>query len=220
MADAEQAAGRPLGELRLRGPAAAAGGAQAAGPALPAGPIKIQLAANWLVCKELCIPESGEFTLELPQGQAIAGQAAAFAQARQQLPQALQAQVAARVDGETLAVEVQGLPAAWQGQPVSYFAGEGGVIDHAQPETSQWDGATLKLKLALSPQRSESPDPLSAVLRVGEEAAELRFALQGGWPTAAAAVAAPALQPAQPPPPPPAPASCSACCSPLPAACC
>jgi len=165
---------------------------------LPPGPVKVQLAANWLVCKELCIPESGEFTLELPQGQAISGQAAAFEQSRQQQPQALQAAVSARVDGDALLLRVQGLPSAWQGQAVSYFAGDAGVIDHAQPEQASWDGATLQLKVALSPQRSESPDPVSALLRVGDEAGELRFAVQGGWP-ATTEVATPALQTAPPP---------------------
>jgi thiol:disulfide interchange protein DsbD len=169
--------------------------------ALPAGAIKIQLAANWLVCKELCIPESGEFTLELPQGQALTGQAAAFDLARQQQPQALQAMVAARVDGEALAIEVKGLPAAWLGQPVSYFAGDAGVVDHAQAEQGSWQGDTLKLRVALSPQRSESPAQLNAVLRVGEETGELNFALQGGWGDGGTATAAPApaLQPAQAP---------------------
>ncbi len=167
---------------------------------LPAGPLKIQLAANWLVCKELCIPESGEFTLELPQGQALSGQAAAFEMARQQLPATPALKTTARLDGEALAIEIEGLPAAWQGQPVSYFAGEGGVIDHAQPEQSDWQGGRLRLQVPLSPQRSESPDPLSAVLRVGDEAVALSFPLQGGWDGAAAASAAPtpALQPPQP----------------------
>ncbi len=164
---------------------------------LPAGPLKIQLAANWLVCKELCIPESGEFQLELPQGSPLTAQAAAFELARQQQPAALPATVSARVDGEALAIEVRGLPASWRGQAVSYFAGDAGVIDHAQAEQSSWQGDTLQLRVALSPQRSESPAQLHAVLRAGEQTGELNFALQGGWGDAAtaAAVPAPALQP-------------------------
>jgi DsbC/DsbD-like thiol-disulfide interchange protein len=31
-------------------------------------PVRIEAKANWLVCKEVCIPESGDFTLTLPAG--------------------------------------------------------------------------------------------------------------------------------------------------------
>lgn len=37
-------------------------------PGRTAGPIRIIAHANWLVCNEICVPEEGEFALELPPG--------------------------------------------------------------------------------------------------------------------------------------------------------
>jgi DsbC/DsbD-like thiol-disulfide interchange protein/cytochrome c biogenesis protein CcdA len=34
----------------------------------PDGPLTLKAHANWLVCKEVCVPEEGEFTLSLPAG--------------------------------------------------------------------------------------------------------------------------------------------------------
>lgn len=156
---------------------------------LPAGPLNLKLSANWLVCKELCIPESGEFTLSLPQGGPLNAHQALFRAAQAAQPPALKAQLVAQLDasGTKLQIEASGLPTAWQGQAVEYFAGEGGVIDHAQPEQVQWQGERLQLLIPLSPQRSESPAQLSAVLKVGAESGAIAFPLQGGWARAAAA---------------------------------
>ena len=178
---------------------------------LPAGPLKIQLRADWLVCKDVCIPEFGEFELKLPQGGALNSHAARFEEARAAEPQALaQTEVRAQVEGQTLALQLRGLPAAWQGQKVEFFGTEAGVYDHAQPEQVGWSGDTLMLRVALSEQRSESPETLGAVLRAGDQAGALSFKLEGGWGSAAAAPAvvshsapaapaAPAPVPAAPP---------------------
>ncbi|MFY9511068.1 MAG: protein-disulfide reductase DsbD domain-containing protein, partial [Rubrivivax sp.] len=59
--------------------------------AVPAGfsgsQFDVKLQADWLVCKEVCIPESGSFSLSLPAQAATAGHAALFAAARAALPQ-------------------------------------------------------------------------------------------------------------------------------------
>ncbi|MBN8504349.1 MAG: thioredoxin family protein [Burkholderiales bacterium] len=166
---------------------------------LPPGPLAVKLSANWLVCEEQCIPEQGEYALRLPQGQAVNAHAARFEAALAQEPRPLSAQVAARVDGQHLVLQVSGLPAEWkarQNQPVQYFAQDAGVIDHAQAEQAQWQGDTLQLRVALSPQRSESPAQLGAVLRQGEHTGSLQFALAGGWnPTAGTAAPAGAANP-------------------------
>ena len=166
--------------------------------ALPAGPIKIQLAANWLVCKELCIPESGEFTLELPQGQAIAGQAARLSQARQQLPQACRLRPGARRRRD---------PGHRGARPARRLAGPAGQLlrrrgrrHRPRPARNQasWEGEHAEAARRPEPAAQREPDPVSAVLRVGEQTGELRFALQGGWPTAAGApLLRRALQPAR-----------------------
>ncbi|MBH9579382.1 thioredoxin family protein [Inhella sp. 1Y17] len=176
---------------------------------LPAGPLKLGLLAEWLVCKEVCIPERGEFSVELPQGQPLNDHAAAFKAALAAEPQPLPGvKVQARQAAEALQLEIDGLPAGWRGQGIEAFGADAGVYDHARPEQANWQGERLSLALPLSPQRGESPAELEVVLRAGEQTGSLRFALQGGWqanaPEAAAAPVqhlgggAPASPPAQP----------------------
>ncbi len=165
------------------------------GPEFKGGSLKLQMMADWLVCKEVCIPESGEFALDLPAAAATAGHAAQFERARAGLPQALQARIAAAVEGQQLALRIDGLPAAWRGRELQAFPEEAGVFDHAAAPTLQWEGEVLKLRLPLSAQRSESPPALQLVLRpAGEPGARLAYAV-AAWPAGVAAAPAPALQP-------------------------
>ncbi|HSI58457.1 MAG TPA: thioredoxin family protein [Ideonella sp.] len=166
----------------------------------------VALMANWLVCKEICIPESGEFKLRIPVEAATAGNAALFEKTRTTLPQpAPAAKTQARIDGDAVALEVQGLPASLQGKPVAFFAEDAGVIDHAAVPQQQWAGDKLTMRVPLSAQRSESPATMHAVLTVPGQAAGVELAIPvSGWPAVAvgAAVAAPALGDASVTPPP------------------
>ncbi|MFO1251392.1 MAG: protein-disulfide reductase DsbD family protein [Inhella sp.] len=158
---------------------------------LPAGAVKLGVQAEWLVCKDVCIPERGEFQLELPQGQALNDHAFAFKSALAAEPRALPGvQVQARQAADALQLDIQGLPAAWRGQKVEAFGADAGVYDHARPEQASWQGERLSLMLPLSPQQAETPAELDLVLRAGEQTGSLRFALQGGWQANPAAAAA------------------------------
>jgi thiol:disulfide interchange protein len=163
--------------------------------------LAVSLRAEWLVCREVCIPQSGEFTLHVPAATPSVAHAAVFAQARESMPQTAAADVRARVDAQVLALDVGGLAPGWVGKPVAFFAEQAGVIDHAGAVEQRWDGERLRLRVPLSAQRSESPQTLHAVLTVpGERAgAALRFAVDGGWP--APGQAAPATQPGAVSPP-------------------
>jgi len=163
--------------------------------------LKVKLHADWLVCREVCIPESGDFSLSLPTAAATAGDAALFEQARAAQPQALAGQVAAKLEGgnKTLVLNIDGLPAAWRGRELQAFPEEAGVFDHAAAPTQQWQGERLQLALPVSEQRSESPTQLHVVLRpAGEPAVRVGYALAGAWPATAGAAPAPALQPVTP----------------------
>jgi thiol:disulfide interchange protein/DsbC/DsbD-like thiol-disulfide interchange protein len=152
--------------------------------------LDIGLRADWLVCKEVCIPESGEFRLKLPVQAATAVHAALFEQALARRPVALAGvKTEARIDGQAIALTVAGLPAAWRGQGVDYFAADAGVIEHAAKAEQRWDGDRLVLRVPLSAQRSESPPALQAVLTLPDDPAgvHIGYALAGGWPATAPA---------------------------------
>ena len=173
-----------------------------------AAALDVKLHAQWLVCKDQCIPQSGDFALSIASGAGVPAHmahASAFANARVALPRAsagVDAQ--ARIEGQALLFEASSLPAAWPGRAIEFFAVDGGVIEHAAPLEQRWDGARLHLRVPLSAQRSESPDPMHAVLVARGDAAgqAVQFAVQGGWPAIGAAlppspsVAAPGPAPA------------------------
>ncbi len=100
----------------------------------------------------------------------------------------------ARVDGEVLAVEVDGLPAAVHGRTLRFFPELGGVVDPAAPVEQRWDGARWSARVPLSPQRSESPEALAIVLadaaRPGGWRVEVPVA--GPWPGPGAPAPVPA----------------------------
>jgi thiol:disulfide interchange protein/DsbC/DsbD-like thiol-disulfide interchange protein len=182
-----------------------------------ASALDVKLRADWLVCKDVCIPEGGDFVLRVPAQAATVGHAALFDAARAAQP-AERAGVAAQArvlaDAQTLLLRVSGLPAAWQGRELQWFPEEAGVIENAAPRSARWDGAAWEVSTPLAAQRSESPAHMHAVLTTAGEAAGVRvgFAVAGPWPAPAAAPAA-AAQAAAPTPagqavapaPPPAP---------------
>ncbi|HSM22441.1 MAG TPA: thioredoxin family protein [Rubrivivax sp.] len=155
-----------------------------AGPTLP-----VRLRAEWLVCREVCIPESGEFALELPADAASAAHGALFAAARAALPQPVPgAEAAAEVQGGALQVRVAGLPAAWVGRPVAFLPEQEGVIANAAPVRGEWRDGAWSAAVPLDAQRSASPERMAVVLTTPGTAAGLRVevAVQGPWPVVAA----------------------------------
>jgi thiol:disulfide interchange protein DsbD len=162
--------------------------------------LTVKLAAEWLVCKDVCIPESGEFTLTLPVQAATAGHAALFEAARAARPQDVAgARAEAALEGTDLVVRVAGLPAAWQGRELAFLPETPGVIvNAARPQTAWADGAWTA-RVPVDPMRSESPTTMPVVLTSDGEPAGLRVAVAvtTPWPALAAVPPAPALGNAQ-----------------------
>jgi thiol:disulfide interchange protein/DsbC/DsbD-like thiol-disulfide interchange protein len=151
--------------------------------------LKIGLHAEWLVCKEICLPESGDFDITVPAKAPAPAHGALFSATRAATPVALEgASATAQVDGQAIAVAVRGLPAVPQGE-VQYFAEDLGVIDYAAKVDQHWTDGTLRLRVPLSPQRSESPTVLKAVLVAPGQPAgwTLSIPVEGPWPAIGAA---------------------------------
>ena len=157
--------------------------------------LSMKLRADWLVCKEVCIPESGEFTLTLPAATASTEHQDKFAATLARVPRAqMQAVAKGRVEAQTLVIEVSGLAAVDQGKSYVFFPETGGVIEPAAPIQQWWNGSTWTARVPLSTQRSESPSQMQAVLVAGAATGiQLRMNIDGPWPGAlpAAASAAP-----------------------------
>ena len=151
--------------------------------------LDVKLRADWLVCKDVCIPEGGDFTLRVPVQAATAGNAALFETARMAVPKpAVGSQSSATVVDATLVLKVSGLPVAWQGKVLSYFPETTGVINNAAKPESRWDGGTWTARVPLDPQRSASPAAMPSVLVADgvPTGVLVQVAVEGAWPAAAA----------------------------------
>ncbi|MDE2415120.1 MAG: thioredoxin family protein [Comamonadaceae bacterium] len=170
-------------------------------PAFNPGPlareVTLRLKASWLVCRQECIPEDGEFTLQLPIAGTTALNAAAFDAAAKAHPAPLPTQdgSGARVEGGALLLRVAGLPAALQGKALEVFPETTGVVETAATPTQQWEGAVWTARVPLSRERSEGPEPLPMVLAHGGQGWRVELPVAGGWPAVAAPVGmSPALE--------------------------
>jgi thiol:disulfide interchange protein len=149
--------------------------------------LNVKLSAQWLVCKDVCIPQQGEFALRVPAKATTAAHAALFNAAWDAQPKdAAEAKVSAELvdDAKILRVAIGGLPAALQGKELSFFAEAAGVIDHAAKIKGTWDGNTWRADVPISPQRFESPQKMHAVLTAPGQAAGTRVDMKiaGAWP--------------------------------------
>jgi thiol:disulfide interchange protein DsbD len=169
----------------------------------------IRLRASWLVCRKECIPEEGEFTLQLPIRSTTALHAAAFEAAAKAQPRPVmagtsgiipdsQAQLA---DGNALQVSVQGLPTALRGKALDLFPETPEVIDNAAQWSQSWNGSVWTARIPLAAQRSNSPNVMPVVLAVQDsghgarEGYRAELKVLGTWPPAASmATVSPALE--------------------------
>ena len=174
-------------------------------PAAPGNAIEIKLKANWLVCRQECIPEEGEFALKLPMNGSNAINSAAFQAALAARPLAMASAALAdssiQIDGSKIKLTVRGLPAALRGKTLDFFPETPEVIETAANWTQGWSGEAWNAQVPLSPQRSSAPSVMPVVLAAGGQGYRAELKVQGNWPAAGAtapAITAPPA-PAQPP---------------------
>jgi thiol:disulfide interchange protein len=169
--------------------------------------LEVKLRADWLVCEEICIPETGEFSLRIPASTPVITNAGRFDAAAALVPLELaQAVVTGRIDGQVLVVDIDHLPPDFLHKDLQFFAEIGGVIDHAAAAAQQWTGDHWTARVPLSAQRSESPAVMPVVLVVPGEARGARVQVPiTEW----SAVASPAVSPSDAAPAVAAPATAS-----------
>ena len=159
-----------------------------------AAPLELRLKAVWLVCHKECIPEEGEFALRLPAQGSTALHAGDFAAAFAAQPVPLDAPAAAGIEGDTLALRVEGLPPSTRGQTLGFYPETPDLIHTAAVAgtdwTQAWDGAAWTARVPLAAQRSASPDALPIVLTLPEAARpagqpwawRAEASVRGSWP--------------------------------------
>ncbi|HMN56124.1 MAG TPA: thioredoxin family protein, partial [Ottowia sp.] len=165
----------------------------------------IGLKASWLVCRQECIPQEGEFALRLPLRSSTALDGAAFEAALKSQPAELTGAQQVQVAGERLQVRISGLPEAVRGQALELFPETPNILltaatrgDAPGPRswTQRWDGAVWTADVPLSPDRADSPADLPLVLVTDDgQGWRADATVSGAWPAPAPVAAmSPALE--------------------------
>ncbi len=151
--------------------------------ARPGQTITLKGKATFLVCEEICIPESADLTLDLPVVAAPApadprwGPVVQKALAQAPKPAGLTAAFAKDAAGLKLAVVGGPLKGA-DVADAYFFPYSGGAIDHAKPQPIERgpEGLTLTLPPGVDFQAGEGPAEMAGVLTLGDAAYELTAA--------------------------------------------
>jgi thiol:disulfide interchange protein/DsbC/DsbD-like thiol-disulfide interchange protein len=146
----------------------------------PAGPLAVGLHAEWLVCAKVCVPESGDFRLDLPAGNgAPSAEAALFTAAAARLPRASPWAATIAPDGTLTISGLRGVREAY------FFADVPDAIAAAAAQTPRATADGLRLALHRGP-AFEAGAPLAGVLALsdgGESQTFLRIeAMPGAAP--------------------------------------
>ncbi len=196
----------PIGDLANYGyedavllPVAVTVGAQP--PGTPE--VEVKLHASWLVCRQECIPQEGDFVLRLPLRSSYAAHGSEFSAALAAVPRAPDAPAGvaldARVDGHSLLLQARGLPPAWQGKALNAFPEKSRVFATAsspvqtdvvgntgapQPGTQVWRDGVWSARLPFSAQRLDEVAQLGLVLARDGVGLQAMAPVQGSWPAA------------------------------------
>ena len=135
------------------------------------GPLAVQLHAEWLICEKVCVPESGDFRLDLPEGSGAPGaEAALFAAADQRMPRPSPWPATIAPDGTLFVPGSVGVRDAW-------FAPDAtGAMQAAAPQAATIAADGLRLALTPGPE-FHAGSPLAGVLTVRDDAG-MQTALQ------------------------------------------
>ena len=136
--------------------------------------IDLSAKASWLVCSDVCIPETADLSLRIPASAQAGGvdpkDASLFTEARSQLPSAQLAATTAHIQGDQLVIS---LGKEWgetlsQIKSLAYFPYDEGSIEYAAPQTLTRSGDAVQLSMKVGYQPPQ-PGTLHGVLVATEQ---------------------------------------------------
>ncbi|MFZ2309685.1 MAG: thioredoxin family protein [Rhodoferax sp.] len=178
------------------------------------GDLEVRLSASWLVCRQECIPQDGNFVLRVPVRGSTASHGADFETGRAASPVAATGTAKAVLGDEGFTLSVSGLPVAWAGKALQPFpetasiaepissphTGDtvGAAADTPRAGTQSWSNGVWRAFFPYSVMRESAPDTLPVVLALGTQSVRTVASFSGKWPVLAAPGSAPLPQAATP----------------------
>jgi thiol:disulfide interchange protein DsbD len=166
--------------------------------------LELRLHAEWLVCKEECIPQSGQFALTLPTRSSTASHGTDFDALLAQQPTTLTPPTqTATLLPQALQLRVQGLPAAVHGRALKAYAQTPEVLASGLglgPTIAQgeWLGDAWHMNAPWHAFRHSEPRELGLLL-VDESAAQawqVQLKIEGDWASVQASTPVAPVSPA------------------------
>lgn len=169
---------------------------QVANTVAAGGTATLSARADWLVCKETCIPEGADLSLMLPvalRADPDPRWAAPIAATRDALPRPLANwQIAASGDGSTIALRLTPPAGLAEAGKLHFFAHDEDRIEPSRPQKLAWDGNSYLLTLPVSSQLAPNVQRVEGVLTASDGlGAEALRAATIDVPIAGAIVAGP-----------------------------
>ena len=174
----------------------------------PGGDLEVRLAASWLVCRQECIPQDGNFVLRVPAKGSTASHGGDFDATRAASPTDLPGTSTAKLVGNSLTVTVSDLPASWHGRALQPFPETTNIAEPVtSPQTGDtvitssdavpspgkqvWQAGVWSGSFPLSVQREGTTDKLPIVLALGTQSLRSVATVNGAWPALGNASATP-----------------------------
>ncbi|HWI81942.1 protein-disulfide reductase DsbD domain-containing protein, partial [Ramlibacter sp.] len=151
------------------------------------GELPVKLKVSWLVCRQECIPEDGEFALNVPARSTTALNGPAFQASFAARPQPIDGTSQVEIAGNAIKVKVAGLPAALRGKTLEFFPETAEIVEPAGRWSQGWQGDVWTAEVPLSGHRSATPRVLPIVLAAGDRGWRTEAKVSGAWPAAASA---------------------------------
>ncbi len=134
-------------------------------PADAKGVLPIRASAQWLACTDkVCVPERGEFSLDIPVGQGGVNERTRFDEWRRALPRPLVSPAKFAIKGDQIELAIPLPESVDIGEPY-FFPSDDGPIDYAAPQSFR---RTEDLLIAELQHRRGEPATLAGVLALGD----------------------------------------------------
>jgi len=141
----------PLVDYGYEGDALLLTDLQAAADLPPGSEVRIEAHAQWLMCRDVCVPASGDLSLTLPvrppQASQATAQAPAFELGRRRIPHPLKLAAARATRSGASVTLAFAAPASGLPHRLEFFPLEPGRIEPSAPQTLQAVGTTVRLQL-------------------------------------------------------------------------
>lgn len=159
--------------------------------AIPGTVVPVKVRAVWLVCKDVCIPESADLsyslTIDENSVEDVAG-AAMIAEAREMLPRAATTPLSLSLNNQSLFLDVSALQRS-DIKDAYFFPYDNGLIDHAVPQVFQDGKLTMKASSAIRGLLASPPSQVEGLLRLTKTSGQISdVIIQAPFTVAAAPV--------------------------------